>query len=59
MADNDGHYGDEDPEYHDDDDPEDQDELFESATYLGWTPDNIQDKAFAAKYKEWLARQPK
>ena len=58
MADNTSHYGDDDPEHHDDDLPDYQEQLFETASYLGWTPDSMHDEAFAAKYKEWLARQP-
>ena len=59
MAHSNSHWGDEDPEYHDDDDPESQEQLFETAKHLKWTPDVMQDKVFAAKYREWLARQPK
>jgi hypothetical protein len=48
-----------DPEFKDDDDPEYQEELFETCKHLGWKPSDLLDKAFAVKYKEWLARQPK
>ena len=52
------HYGDEDPEFKDDTDPEYELELFETAKYLGWTPESMRDKAFAARYAEWLKTAP-
>jgi hypothetical protein len=54
------HYGDEDPECSepDEDSPEEH-ELFETFKFMGWTPEDMQDEAFAGRYKEWLARQPK
>ena len=59
MAHSDSHYGDEDPEVREDeDDLEYQEDLFETAKHLGWTPDDMQDKVFAAKYKEWLKTAP-
>jgi hypothetical protein len=59
MAHSKSHWGDEDPECHGDDSPESQEELFETAKHLGWTPADMQDSVFAAKYQDWLARQPK
>jgi hypothetical protein len=47
------HYGDEDPEFPE---VEDEEELFETAKHLGWTPDDMHDKEFAAKYKVWLEK---
>jgi hypothetical protein len=42
----------------DDTDPEYEKELFETARYLGWKPSDMQDKAFAVKYAEWLKTAP-
>jgi hypothetical protein len=52
------HYGDEDSDSMDDPDPESEQELFETAKHLGWNPDEMADKVFAAKYKEWLKTAP-
>jgi hypothetical protein len=54
----DTHYGDEDPEFHDDEaDAELEEELFELARFAGHTPKDMQgDRAFAARYAAWLAR---
>jgi hypothetical protein len=52
------HYGDEDPGPTNDADPESEQELFETAKHLGWNPDDMSDKVFAAKYKEWLKTVP-
>ena len=59
MADNDSHYGDEDPQCHDDDDSADQEEMFETAKDpAGWTPDSMHDAAFAPNIKSgWLGSQ--
>jgi hypothetical protein len=29
-------------------------ELFETAKHMGWNPDDMLNKEFAAKYKKWL-----
>ena len=52
------HHGDEDPECSeaDADSPEEH-ELFETMRFMGWTPEVLEDRAFAGN-KEWLARQP-
>lgn len=55
MAEKETHYGDEDPEGLDD--PETEEELFETSKFLGWKPEDMLDKEFAARYKAWLARQ--
>ena len=55
MADIDDWEGD--PEFMDDD-PAIQEELFEICKQQGWTPSDLRDKAFAAKYIDWLERQP-
>jgi hypothetical protein len=52
------HYGDEDPEFTDDTDPEAETELFETAKALGWKPSEMRDKALAARYGEWLKMAP-
>jgi len=49
-------YGDEDPEFKDDTDPEYEKELFETAKYLGWKPSDIREKGIAARYQEWLKK---
>jgi hypothetical protein len=53
------HYGDEDPDCHDYTGSEYDEELFEIAKLTGLTPDDMRDKVAAAKYRDWLARQPK
>jgi hypothetical protein len=50
------HYGDEDPEAAD---PDDEEELFRTAQYLGWKSAGMRDKGFAARYEAWLSRQEK
>jgi hypothetical protein len=52
------HYGDEDPDVTDATGPESEQELFETAKHLGWNPDDMRDKAFASKYREWLKTAP-
>ena len=54
------HYGDEDPKWSEPaaNSPEEH-ELFETAKFMGWTPESMRDAACAARYQEWLARQPK
>jgi hypothetical protein len=48
------HYGDEDPELKDDTDPEFELELFQTARFLGWKPDEMKDREFAARFAKWL-----
>ena len=51
----DSHWGEDDPDYYDgDDDPEFQEELFRTSRSMGMKPEDMSDKAFAAKYEEWL-----
>ncbi len=48
------HYGDEDSKC---EEPEPE-ELFETARCLGWKPEDMKDREFAAKYREWLKTAP-
>jgi hypothetical protein len=51
------HYGDEDPEFKDVSDAESEEEMFETAKFLGWSPEDMRDKTFAEKYKQWLKKK--
>jgi hypothetical protein len=53
----DDHWGDEDPEPPDDEDPVVQDELLQIWQSFGWKLDDLVDRAIAAKYGEWLRLQ--
>jgi hypothetical protein len=48
------YYGDEDPEMAEDTAAKSETELFETAKHMGWNPDDMLNKEFAAKYKKWL-----
>jgi hypothetical protein len=45
---------DEDPELHDENDPEYQQEMFRIYQSLGWRPEDLHDRAYAEQYAEWL-----
>jgi hypothetical protein len=46
-----GKHGDEDPDCVE---PENEEELFETAKHLGWKPEDLRDREFAVRYAEWL-----
>jgi len=48
----------EDPEPHDENDPEYKEEMFETFKYMGLKPEDLrQDKKYAAEYAAWLKKQ--
>ena len=47
-----------DPEPPDESDPAFQEEIFQVCRSLGWAPDDLFDKEFAARYAEWLKALP-
>jgi len=44
----------EDPELHDENDPEYQQEMFRIYQSLGWKPEDLHDREYAEQYAEWL-----
>ena len=52
------YYGDEDPEVQDDTDPEFEEEMFHTMRAMGWKPEGLRDREFAAKFAEWLKTAP-
>jgi hypothetical protein len=47
---------DDDPELHDENDPEYRDEMFRTFQSLGWRPEDLRDKNYAVLYSAWLQR---
>jgi hypothetical protein len=43
-----------DPEFPNEDDPVFEAEVFAACQYLGWKPEALADRAFAARYAVWL-----
>ena len=52
------HDRDTDPEPNDEDDRAFQEELFRRSKLMGYKPEDLKDKEFAALYAEWLKTQP-
>jgi hypothetical protein len=52
-------YGDEDPEFTEQDDLEAEEELFATARFLGWKPEEMRDRQFAARFAKWLKTAPR
>jgi hypothetical protein len=43
-----------DPELIDEDDPDFRTQMFELFQSLGWKPEDLTDRQYAAKYADWL-----
>ena len=49
----------EDPEPHDEDDPEYKEEIFATMKFMGRKPENVtNDPKFAEEYRVWLVKNP-